>query len=405
MIDLIKEIYQTVSTNKLRTILTGIAVTWGIFMLIVLLSVARGVTTDFERDMVENNTASIDIWSGRTTKPYNGNREGRRIRLKDNDLRVVPQENPEYVEEVISEINGGSTLSTGRESVGAGYKGVYPGRFRGDEMDELQDGRYINQRDMDEKAKVIVLSKNYAEQLFPPDGKNAVGQRVNCNGLSFKVIGVYNSPRERDCYIPFTTARMMASDREDLGSMTVTLKNVKTEEDGKTAEGDIRETLAREHDFDVKDENAVHIWNSFTQTLKISQAMGILDMGVWVLGVLTLLTGIVGISNIMFVTVKERTHEIGIRRAIGAKPRQILTQFIAESVAITVTFGYIGIVLGTAFTQLLSTAIGDMMKNATVSLTIALEVTLVLVVAGALAGLAPALKALKVKPVEALSEE
>ncbi len=200
---------------------------------------------------------------------------------------------------------------------------------------------------------------------------------------------------------------MMASDKEDLRQLSVDLKDVHTEEDGNSAEEGVRKTLAENHNFDEKDENAVYISNYFTNTLRSKNGLAILDTCVWVLGILTLLTGIVGISNIMFVTVRERTHEIGIRRAIGARPRQILSQVIVESVAITVLFGYIGIVLGTAVSQIIAKLIGDdgPLLNPTVSLSIAMEVTLVLVVAGALAGLFPAMKALKIKPVEALRDE
>lgn len=151
----------------------------------------------------------------------------------------------------------------------------------------------------------------------------------------------------------------MASDKEDLRQLSVDLKDVHTEEDGNSAEEGVRKTLAENHNFDEKDENAVYISNYFTNTLRSKNGLAILDTCVWVLGILTLLTGIVGISNIMFVTVRERTHEIGIRRAIGARPRQILSQVIVESVAITVLFGYIGIVLGTAVSQIIAKLIGD----------------------------------------------
>lgn len=200
---------------------------------------------------------------------------------------------------------------------------------------------------------------------------------------------------------------MLAADKEDLGTLSVSLKDVKTEEDGNSAETGIRNTLSSVHNFDPDDENAVYISNYFTNSLKAGQAMVILDTSVWVLGILTLLTGIVGISNIMFVTVRERTHEIGIRRAIGAKPRKILIQVIAEAVGITLLFGYLGIVFGMVVTQIISYLIGPdgPLTNPTVSIAIALEVMAVLVVSGAVAGLFPALKALKVKPVEALRDE
>ena len=185
------------------------------------------------------------------------------------------------------------------------------------------------------------------------------------------------------------------------------LKNVMDEADGNHAETEIRRTLASSHDFAPDDESAVWLWNQFSQGMRGLAAMSILNISIWLLGLLTLLSGVVGISNIMFVSVKERTHEIGIRRAIGAKPRSILSQVIAESVAITTLFGYIGIVLGTLATGVLNAIFGDtdFISNPTVSLSVAFQVTLVLIAAGALAGLFPALKALKVKPVEALRDE
>lgn len=188
-------------------------------------------------------------------------------------------------------------------------------------------------------------------------------------------------------YIPFTTARMMSADRKSLGTLTVDLKNVHTEQDGTEAEDGVRGTLAKNHNFSPDDENAVYISNSFKNALTAKSAMGILNTSVWTLGILTLLTGIVGISNIMFVTVRERTHEIGIRRAIGAKPYQILSQVIVESVLITLLFGYFGIVIGMVVTQAVAETAGDYLRNPTVSLTIASEVTVVLVLAGAFAGL------------------
>lgn len=409
MFDLFREISQTLGHNKVRTALTGIAVTWGIFMLIVLLSMARGVTNSFNHDMMQGNNAKIQVWSGNTSIPYHGNREGRRIRLKDKDMVSVKDNNSGYVEEVTSRLSGGGKITSEKAQVSQSYSGVFPREFTPSRNGDIIAGRFLNSRDMDTKAKVMVIPQRYAAQLFPPDGTDALGSRVNCNGLSFLLVGIYESRWNREVYIPFTTARMMAADREDLGNLSINLKDVNTEKDGTDAEEGVRNTLAANHDFDPKDTNAVYIYNRFTSSLTTKNALGILDTCVWVLGILTLLTGIVGISNIMFVTVRERTHEIGIRRAIGAKPRKILTQVIVESVAITVIFGYIGIVLGTAVTQIIAMLIGEgdntPLRNPTVSITIALEVTAVLVIAGMLAGLFPALKALKVKPVEGLRDE
>ena len=271
----------------------------------------------------------------------------------------------------------------------------------------MKYGRFINEKDMAECAKSIVLPESKAEQLFPPDGSDAIGKRLSINGLSFKVVGIYESRWGRTIYVPYNTAKMLAGNKDELGSMSVMLQNVETIEDGDAAETAIRQTLAATHDFSPDDSGAVWTWNQFSQGLKGLQAMNILNVSIWILGLLTLLTGIVGISNIMFVSVKERTHEIGIRRAIGAKPRSILVQIMAESVAITTLFGYIGIVIGTVATYILNKLFGDtdFMSNPSVDISIAIEVTAVLILAGAFAGLFPALKSLKIKPVEALRDE
>lgn len=407
MIDLFHEIMQTLRNNKLRTILTGIAVTWGVFMLIVLLGVARGVTNSFNSNMMDGNDMRLRVYGGRTSVPWEGNPEGRRIRLEEKDLKDVPEAASKYVANVTSRIYGGGTMSTPKAKIRQSYSGVFPSLVKELSNFELKEGRFINSEDIDKIRKVVVLPKYYADQLFPSEGKDILGENVIINGLAFKIVGLYDSRWLRDIYIPFTTARLMASDRSDLGQLNINLKNVKTEEDGIEAEKLVKNTLARTHRFDPEDESAIWISNYFTNALTAKKGMAILDISVWVLGVLTLLTGIVGISNIMFVSVRERTHEIGIRRAIGAKPRKILTQILSEAVAITLIFGYAGIVLGTVVTQLIAHVLGDdgPLDNPTVSLSIALEVTAVLVIAGVLAGLFPALKALKVKPVEALRDE
>lgn len=407
MFDLFHEILQTLQHNKLRTTLTGFAVAWGIFMLIVLLGMGNGVTNSFREEVMKPGSQKINIWGGRTSKPYHGYREGRDIPLKSGDITQIETENDDFVSEANSTIYGNNpTITAGTRSISSSYVGVYPSEFISSGGDKtMAKGRFINDRDMSTQAKVVVMSERDEQRLFPDE--DGLGKYVNISGLSFKVIGVYTSRWSRNIYIPFTTAKMLAGNNDRLGSVSVLLKNVSTEEDGNNAEKELRKTLAARHDFNPDDESAVWIWNQFSQGMKGMAGMNILTTSIWILGLLTLLSGVVGISNIMFVSVKERTHEIGIRRAIGARPHSILIQVIAESVAITTLFGYIGIVLGTAVTQILDMAFGDsdFIKNPTVSISIAIQVTIVLIVAGAFAGLFPALKAIKVKPVEALRDE
>lgn len=408
MFDLFREISQTLSHNKLRTALTGLAVAWGIFMLMTLLAAANGVTTAFRDNMLGPDSQKLSIWGGQTSKPYHGYREGRSINLKDADLALVADENKDYAAQVNSTISGGwSTMSTPTTFIRAGFDGVYPSTLVNSSRISLRDGRYINDNDVATTAKVIVLSERYASQLFPPDGAKAVGSRVNVGGISFKVVGVYTARWGRENYVPYSTARLMSENKDQIGNMTVYLKNVSTEADGEAAENAVRQTLAGAHEFDHDDSSALWVRNEFVDGIKGLKAMNILNLGVWLLGILTLLTGIVGISNIMFVSVRERTHEIGVRRAIGARPRSILIQIIAEAVAITTLFGYIGIVAGTIASELLARnfANNDFIKDPHVSLALAIEVTAVLIISGALAGLFPALRSLKIKPVEALRDE
>lgn len=406
MFDLFNEILQTLSHNKLRTALTGLAVAWGIFMLIVLLGVARGVTNSFESNMMGPGSKSIQIWGGNTSKPYGGYREGRRIRMSDGDPEDIARSNTRRISDVSSVIYGEAQLTRSpKASMTIEYTGMYPSSFA-QERYSMVSGRYINDKDMADQAHVIVLAEDNVPVLFP-DGDDPLGQYVSIKGISFKVVGVYHGNWGRDNIIPYTTARTMAVSKDEVGSIKVSLGDVTTEADGEEAEQSVRRTLARNHTFDPDDTGALWVNNRFTQGLQAQSGMNILNMSVWVLGLLTLLSGIVGISNIMFVSVRERAHEIGVRRAIGARPRSILVQVITESVAITTLFGYIGIVMGTALTQVIGmvTAESGVLENPTVNLSLAFEVTMVLIVAGALAGLFPALKAIKVKPVEALRDE
>ncbi len=406
MFDLISEILQTLGNSKLRTALTGFSVAWGIFMLIVLLGMSRGVFNSFNNSMMSQGSNSLTVWGGRTGKPYHGYEQGRQISLRQRDIDLVGSENTDRVEGVSSlKSLGTSTVSTSWDYVTGSVSGVDPNLInrRGFEM---HSGRFINDMDMQQSRKVMVLEKHNADVLFP-DSTKAIGGKVVCNGLAFTVIGIFTTDFNRDTYIPFTTAMMMTGNDGKVRQLEVDLRNVSTMEEGEAVERDVRRTLAQIHDFDPDDTSAVWVWNRLTQHLQMGDGLRILNMAIWIIGIFTMLSGIVGVSNIMFVSVRERTHEIGIRRAIGAKPRNILTQIIAESIAITGIFGYIGIFFGILITEVLNVAFSgfDGIKDPTVDISIAIEVTLVLIFAGALAGLFPALRALKVKPVEALRTE
>lgn len=406
MFDLIREISQTLSNNRLRTFLTGIAVAWGIFMLIVLLGMARGVLNSFENGAWAKTSNRINVYQGTTSQSYKGYKEGRQISPELEDMEVLENKNKDYVSEVTSYTNLSSTVfSTTKDYITSSPKGIYPMEQKRDNL-TLKYGRFINEADLKYNRKSILIEEKNAKSLFG-DAEKAVGKRIDGLGLSWLVVGVYSHDWRDDIYIPFTTAKTLTGNDKKVGNLIVEITNVKTIEDGDDAEANIRNTLAYQHQYDPEDTGALYFSNQFTNYLRNKNAFDILGLSVWIIGIFTLLSGIVGVSNIMFVSVRERTHEIGIRRAIGAKPRHILIQIILESVVITTLFGYIGVFLGMCVTQIISvlTEGSDFLDNPTVSLRIAIEVTIVLIIAGSLAGLFPAMKATKVKPVEALRDE
>lgn len=407
MIDLVNEILATLRHNKLRTALTGFAVSWGIFLLIVLLSLSRGLVNGMDSMFSKRDTESITVEGGWAHKPYKGLTDDRKIQLKERDVNLLTNRNANVVANVVPDISSDTaTISTGKDYATGGFKGVYPSGLKSDGATMLE-GRFINDNDVRLTRRVMVLHKDNAKNLFGE--KSPVGKLVKMNDLSFTVIGVFSHEWNTKSYIPYSTARNLTGGGDDIKKLTVSVHGMSTTEEGTQAEKDFYTTLGKEHQFDPSDESALWIWNRFNQHLTQSSAMGALGVAVWVIGLLTMLSGIVGVSNIMFVSVRERTHEIGVRRAIGARPLSILKQIILESVAITTLFGYIGIVMGVALSQLIdfiaTKANAEFIQNPTVDLGVALQVTLVLVIAGALAGLFPAMKSLKIKPVEALRDE
>ena len=293
--------------------------------------------------------------------------------------------------------------------------GVYP-NYTEVETVKTADGRFINHNDLKERRKVIILHKKSAEILFNKTHTNPLGQFVNANGVAYQVVGIYNDQGDQgssDAYIPFSTLQTIYNKGDKLNNIIFTTKNLNSIEGNDAFEAEYRKVLAANHRFDPTDNSAIWIWNRMTSFMKTQNAMGILRTAIWVIGIFTLLSGIVGVSNIMLITVKERTREFGIRKALGAKPISILWLIIVESVAITTFFGYIGMVAGIGVTEWMNSAFGSqtvdagmfqarMFSDPTVDLQIAIQATLTLIIAGTLAGFFPAKKAVSIRPIEAL---
>ena len=406
MFDLIHEIGQTLRNNRLRTMLTGLAVAWGIFILILLLGAARGVVNSFEANMSSQNTNVLEVWGGRTSKPYKGYKDGRWIELEDGDISAIERNNPKSVTKVTAYASADTAkIATERDYVTGGFEAVFPEAFDANRH-KLLYGRRFNQQDMTQARRVIIICDRDARLLFG-DASKAVGGTVRSLGLAWTVVGVYNNRWRTQAMVPYTTYKTVTGNNNEVNTLRVEFTGLETEQDGIDAEQAVKNTLAAAHEFAPDDPNALWTWNRFTSYLQTSAGMGYLQLAVWVIGIFTLLSGIVGVSNIMFVSVRERTHEIGIRRAIGAKPRNILTQILLESVVVTTMFGYIGVFMGMIVLEVVKRFVGEDLGlvNPTVDISIAINVTIALIVAGSLAGLFPALKAIKVKPVEALRDE
>lgn len=406
MIDLLHETAQTLRNNKLRTALTGLSVAWGIFMLIILLGAARGVTNAVSENMSSVSNNSIEVYGGFTTKAYRGYKEGRNIELRSGDIAPIQKENSKVGDVLAFASVDTARISNERGALDRGFTAVYERAIDNYNLTMLA-GRFINGRDIAECRRVLVLCDKDARYLFD-SVENAIGKTVRCMGLAWTVVGVYTHQwRSGSSYGPYTTYKALTGNNDNAYRLTAFVDDVTNEAEGDEVEQGIRSTLSTRHQFSPDDRTALWINNNFKWLFASQKSTMLLNLAVWLIGIFTLLTGIVGVSNIMFVSVRERTHEIGIRRAIGAKPRSILTQILTESIAITGLFGYIGIVLGMAILQVIDAVFKDSegFSNPTVDISIAIKVTIALIIAGAFAGLFPALKAIKVKPVEALRDE
>ena len=416
MIDIWQEIYSTIKRNKLRTFLTGFAVAWGIFMLIVLLGAGNGLIHAFEQSASERAMNSIKIFPGWTSKSYDGLKEGRRVQLDNKDMDATSHYFPNHVIKAGATVwQGGVNLSFGQEYVSLNLSGVYPNHTEV-EVVKLFEGRFINEIDIKERRKVIVLHKKTAEILFNKTHTEPIGQFVNAGNVVYQVVGLYNdkgNSGDSDAYIPFTTLQTIYNKGDKLNNLVMTTKNLETVEANEAFEAHYRKVLGANHRFDPTDHSAIWIWNRFTNYLQQQKGSGMLRIAIWVIGIFTLLSGIVGVSNIMLITVKERTREFGIRKALGAKPLSILWLIIVESVTITTIFGYIGMVAGIGVTEWMNSAFGNqtmdtgmwtetVFLNPTVDIRIAIQATLTLIIAGTLAGLFPARKAVSIRPIEAL---
>ena len=419
MRELIKEIWSTSKRNKLRTTLTGFAVAWGIFMLIFLLGAGNGLINAQLQQSTRFLANSMRVFPGETSKAYKGLKEGRSITLNDKDILISNKTYGQYVDDVGGRleqynvnINYGDNYVASQSLVG-----VAPTHPKIDKT-EMIAGRFINEIDMKEQRKNVVLSRSQAKELCK-DYRSLVGKNVKISNLNFQVVGIYKDDESRnntDAFTAYSTVKIIYAKGDDAGSLEFTIKNLKTREDNKQFEKNYRASINNNHQAAPDDERTIWLWNRYMDNIQMNQGIAIMQTALWIVGLFTLLSGIVGVSNIMLITVKERTREFGVRKAIGAKPWSILKLIITESIIITSFFGYIGMVCGVAANEIMDATIGHttvdtglfkaaMFVNPTVGIGTCIGATITIVIAGTIAGLIPAIKAARIRPIEALRAE
>ena len=416
---LLSEVWSTSKRNKLRTSLTGFAVAWGIFMLIFLLGAGNGLINAQLQQSTRFLANSMRVFPGETSKAYKGLKEGRSITLNDKDILISNKTYGQYVDDVGGRleqynvnINYGDNYVASQSLVG-----VAPTHPKIDKT-ELIAGRFINEIDMKEQRKNVVLSRSQAKELCK-DYRSLVGKNVKISNLNFQVVGIYKDDESRnntEAFIAYSTIKTIYAKGDDAGSLEFTIKNLKIQEDNEQFEKNYRASINNNHQAAPDDDRTIWLWNRYMDNIQMNQGIAIMQTALWIVGLFTLLSGIVGVSNIMLITVKERTREFGVRKAIGAKPWSILKLIITESIIITSFFGYIGMVCGVAANEIMDATIGHttvdtglfkaaMFVNPTVGLGTCIGATITIVIAGTIAGLIPAIKAARIRPIEALRAE
>ncbi len=403
-----QEIFETISKNKLRTFLTGFSVFWGIFMLIILLGSGNGLRNGFKADFESDAINSIWIYQGRTTIPFKGLQPGRSIRFTDDDHDVIDNGRVTGLENVASRIWVSNHDMVYKNRKGNfGVIATHPGQFYAENATMIS-GRFLNDIDTEQRRKVIVLGIPIQEELFPKG--DHLGKEINVGGISFKVIGTFKdgggARDNRRGYIPITVGQIVFDRGRNVHAISSTIGGA-TPEESLVIEQEIRSRLAALHQFSPEDKRAVWINNTTDQYMQVLNVLNAISLFVWIIGIGTIIAGIVGIGNIMMIVVKERTREIGIRKALGASPFSVVSLIIMEAIFITSIAGYLGLVAGVFLLEAASSLIEDpgIFQNPEVDLNTASIATLVLIIAGTLAGLIPAIKAASISPIEALREE
>ena len=402
------EMFQTLSKNKLRTVLSGFTIAFAILLFTLLFGIGNGLKHTFERDFAGNAQNSIYINSGRTTKPYKGLQSGRKIQFRNDDTKFL---NEKFEEEIQF-----FSPSIERFNVQAIYKGeqnrywvgaVYPD-YQPLEEAVIQDGRFISVLDVKQRAKVIAIGRLVKNDLF--GNKNAIGKNISLDGISYRVIGVFTDPGgdndERKIFTPFTTAQGMYSENDELDYFGLTYNPKLKVDQALSFSNLLTKILKEKHNIDPRDQGALRVYNFAEGAKGVQQFMMVLNVIILFIGIGTLVAGIIGISNIMVYIVKERTKELGIRKALGATPSSIIGMIMLESIFVTAVAGYLGLLIGVFSLKAIGSGLEEyFILNPSVEQYVVVGATIILVIAGTIAGYIPAKRASRIKPIVALNDE
>ena len=406
------EIFETIRKNKLRTFLTGLSVASGIFILVVLLGIGEGMRNGIAREFEQDASNLIYVWPGVTSKEYKGLNPGRRIQMKNDDYNQILLLFGDKLDKTASTFqNWGMVLSYGKESGSYDVRGTFPA-YQELESITLSAGRFLDINDIDNSEKNMVIGQRIKLDLFKDE--DPIGKIVQVSGVNFKVVGVYTDKggerEETRAVIPITTAQKAFGGGNNVDRLYLTL-NPEENFDKAVVQstqfsGELEEFLKSRLLIAPDDNSAIHINNSLENAKRFFTLMDMIRLFFWGVGICTIIAGVVGVSNIMLIIVKERTREIGIRKALGAQPLSIIGMILHESIFVTAIAGFLGLI----FSLTLLEFVGPMIEtqyiyNPTVNFTVAINTVIILVVAGAIAGFFPAWRAARIKPIIALRDE
>lgn len=402
-----REIFETINKNKLRTFLSGFTVALGIFIFIILFGLGNGLKNSFKEFFLDDADNAIFIYPGKTSMPYKGFKANRQIEFDNTDLEDIEKNFTFFTEYLTPRITRSALTIYKNENNTYPTRAVAPGH-QFVEKTIIMKGRYLNQKDIDEKRKSAVIGRLVAKDLF--NTEDPIGKFISIGSSGFKVVGVFQDEggdnEERSIYIPYTTRQLIEKSTDKIDQIIVTFPREMGHSGALAFEASLKKYFKDKKAIDPQDPNGIYVRNP-TDNLKRNQMFaGVLQIIVTFVGLGTLIAGIIGISNIMVFVVKERTKELGIRKAIGATPRSVIQMILQESIFITTLSGYVGLFLGILVLKNIGLKLEDyFIKNPFIDISTAFLATLILIVFGALAGYIPAKRAARIKPIIALRDE